>query len=294
MINIDPYSVVNSFESALVPKPNLVDGRDDKDRLSFLVNFASLINFYDKQDTISGSWQPFLLKDPVILVASIAKVPFKQEYNIYVAGINELEHVVQEWPTVFEPIEVPQYQEDLSLALNQLFPIITGVYQKIEYWTQFMKQAPLEYTLKTYTLEQLEKKYGAIFWATLSLQEYLSSQNVIKFLIPVDWDLYSNYDQIIWKQSKDKRPFWEVLGLYYTDDKPDSKTFQEYVDENTVDGKYTKEFLERIYTSLKYAGDETYTFYKKIVDYAWVEYDEIILKEDNYPEGLHHRSAGAW
>lgn len=286
MISIDPNSVVNSFERALVPNPDLVDGRDDKERLSFLANFASLINFYDKQNNISGSWKPFLLKDPVILVASISKSPFKQQYPLYVAGIEELAYVINQGVTPIMPIEVQINQEKLAMAFNQLFPLITRVYQQIEQWTEFMKNAPLNYTLKSYTLEQLEKKYGAIFWATLSLQEYLATQNVIQYIVPVDWDIYASYDQIIWKDSKDKRPFWEVLGLFPMDGKDGFKIFQEYVDAHIVDGKYDREFLNEIWVSLKYAGDQTYTFYKSMVDYAVIEYDEIIKKEDNYPDTL--------
>lgn len=286
MINIDPNSVVNSFERALVPGTNLVDGRDDKDRLSFLVDFASLINFYDKQNELSGSWQPFLLKDPVILVASISKTPFKQQYPLYVAGIEELAFVINQGLTRVMPIEIPINQEKLAMAFNQLFPLITGVYQQVEQWTEFMKRAPLDYTLKSYTLEQLEKKYGAIFWATLSLQEYLETQNLIPFIVPVDWDTYASYDKIIWKESKDRRPFWEVLGLFPMDGKDGFEIFQEYVDAHIVDGKYDREFLDEVCLSLKYAGDQTYTFYKSIVDYAEVEYEEIIKEKDNYPDTL--------
>ena len=62
---IDQNSAMISLEEALTPNPYLIDNRTEKDRLNFLVDFASLINFYDRSNTINGNWMPFLLKDPV-------------------------------------------------------------------------------------------------------------------------------------------------------------------------------------------------------------------------------------
>jgi hypothetical protein len=43
---IDQNSALVAQETALIPGASLIDGRTEIDRLSFLTEFASVINFY--------------------------------------------------------------------------------------------------------------------------------------------------------------------------------------------------------------------------------------------------------
>jgi hypothetical protein len=134
MTIINQNSVIQSYEAALIPSSDMVDARNEKDRLSFMVDFASLINFYDENNKVNDSWQPFLLKDPVILTASIAKTSFKKLHSLYVNAYSDLQAVINR-----DPIN----QIDLALSLNQLFDQIIGLYKQVEYWSKYMQQSTL-------------------------------------------------------------------------------------------------------------------------------------------------------
>lgn len=58
---------------ALIPGKELVDSRKESDYLNYLIGLSSVINFYDQENRLNGSWQPFLLKDPVFLLIAITK-----------------------------------------------------------------------------------------------------------------------------------------------------------------------------------------------------------------------------
>ncbi|MEJ0103893.1 MAG: hypothetical protein WDO19_15620 [Bacteroidota bacterium] len=70
---LNQHTIISSLQKALVPAPRMIDGRTERDRLWFLSAFAGLINFYNTDNNREGSWRPFLLKDPVFLLAFISK-----------------------------------------------------------------------------------------------------------------------------------------------------------------------------------------------------------------------------
>ena len=52
---IDQNSIQQSRLSALVPGLKLIDSREEVDRLRFLTEYASLINFFDEENKINGN-----------------------------------------------------------------------------------------------------------------------------------------------------------------------------------------------------------------------------------------------
>lgn len=206
MNQFDQHTAMISLEQALVPSAGLVDSRTEADNLRFLVDISSLFNFYDRTNTINGNWSPFLLKDPVFLVASIAKTSFQKAYSLFINTCLQLEIALQtDMNTAF-----------ISNAFNQLFDQLTYVFQTIERWTYYMQQSSLEYNLKTYIIQQVKEKQSALLWALLALKSDLNINQIIPNIKPVDTFIYENYDEKIWKESKGKEPYWELLHLKFS------------------------------------------------------------------------------
>lgn len=84
----------SSYESQAIylePNQNLIDGRTELDHLHFMARFASVLNFYNQANKLDGNWQPFLLKDPAILMAFISKTdlnPFKNNFEAASKGLD--------------------------------------------------------------------------------------------------------------------------------------------------------------------------------------------------------------
>ena len=205
MSQFNQHTAMAALENALVPNPRLIDSRTEADNLRLLADFASLFNFYDRTNTINGNWSPFLLKDPVFLVASIAKTSFQKAYSLFINTCLQLE----------KNLEIDLNTPFISNGFNQLFDQLTFVFQTIERWTYYMQQSSLEYNLKTYVIQQVKEKQSAILWALLTLRSDLNINQIVPKIKPVNTYLYEDYDEKIWKESKGKTPYWELLNLKF-------------------------------------------------------------------------------
>ncbi len=257
MNSIDQNSAMMSLEHALVATPTLIDNRTEKDRLSFLVDFAALINFYDRDNNINGDWTPFLLKDPVFLIASIAKIPFNRIQSLYLRTCLELK----------EALTKNKSSDYISNSFNQLFDQLTKIFRQIERWTYYMLKSNYVYDLKSYVINEVTETYSALLWALLSLREQLYLTGLIPNIQPVDTYLYASYDQKTWRDSKGKTPFWELLDL-------------QYPLENT------KSTPDDFYVSITNVGNELFSFFKGIIGYAHTEFETIKKQKDQFPDTL--------
>ncbi|MEP0264343.1 hypothetical protein [Dokdonia sp.] len=253
---IDQNSAIVSLNKALVPSPYLIESRSESDRLSFLTNFASLINFYDNKNKINGNWSPFLLKDPVFLMASISKTPFQKIHTMYVKSCIR---VRRKYPpsdtkdTTFTTLEI----------INILFDQLIEVFHIIERWTYFLYKSDEVYVLKNYVITEIKKVYGELLWAILSLRAYLSQ--IHKQIDDVNWYSFESFDKKIWKETNDTRPFWDVLGL------------NPLLNENTV---------YDYYIAVKSAGDMLFSFFNSIIEYSNVEYKNVKKIKGKFPDTL--------
>src|SRR4051812_35290859 len=125
MIEIDQHTAINSLNKALVPGDHLIDGRSEEDMLDFLSGFAALINFYDNNNHINGNWEPFLLKDPAFIVASVAKTRYATLYDLYHKTCLYIEQLLKK--DTAERMQLPS-------ALNTLFDQVTSFFFIMEYW----------------------------------------------------------------------------------------------------------------------------------------------------------------
>lgn len=72
-----PAAPLTPLLSCLDPGTAPVDGKSARDRLAFVARLARLVRFYTVHNQVEGTWEPFMLKDAAILLASIAATDYR-------------------------------------------------------------------------------------------------------------------------------------------------------------------------------------------------------------------------
>lgn len=256
---IDQYKITESWEQSLVPAPELIDSRTEQDRLTFLCRYASLINYYDSNNQLKGNWSPFLIKDPVFLLASIGKTRFTENHSRYLNTCAALERLLQQNPAEPPNDAIPQ-------AFNLLFGELTDIFMHIKQWIYFMQMTNDEYDLKTYIVYQTKTNYSSYYWALTALQQALYMSPLIPGIKPVDHNkfyFFDAYEEIIWKENKGNNPYWKVLGL------------KNPIKDNTQ---------WEIYRAIKNAGDKLLVFFHTLIKNAGTEFEKLKNQKSRYPD----------
>ena len=208
MIIKDRYQTMAAIDSNLNQYGNLIDSRSMSDRIQFLIKFAQLINFYDKTNTQNGNWLPFLVKSPAFLGIHIAETDYDAVDKIYQKACE----------SVNASLNFAGDEAKLSMVLNLFFNRIENIFIRLNGWTDPMvKDSQQSYTLKTYTLDNIKRRYSMILWAILNLRTYLSG-NGFPEIRKADYTVFDAFNDVIWKTNKNKLPFWEVLGFEKPED----------------------------------------------------------------------------
>ncbi|MEM6719510.1 MAG: hypothetical protein AAF611_09360 [Bacteroidota bacterium] len=291
MSQFDQHTAMISLEEALVPSAGLVDSRTEIDNLRLLVDFASLFNFYDRTNTINGNWSPFLLKDPVFLVASIAKTSFQKAYSLFINTCLQLKKILKKKDSDQQQnVENnSSYLETfISNGFNQLFDQLSTVFQTIERWSHYMYESTSMYNLKTYIINSIKDTYGLILWSLLDLRQDLYSYGqkkdttiAIPEIQPVDTYVYENYDKKVWDVHKNELPYWTVLGLptYPCDGSSDTNSDEQCFDISSLS-------QDELYDSLYATGKKVFSFYSKCISYADTEMKTLEETPGNFPDTI--------
>jgi hypothetical protein len=244
-------TITASLNNALLPSPHLVDGRTERDWLGFIADFASLINFYDASNQLNGNWSPFLLKDPIILLASISKTNVSKQHSLYLKTCMQLELETAGVKTAHQ--------------FNSLFNQLLRLFLKIERWLYFMQKSDQEYGLKKYMCYQVENVFSPILWALLALRQQFFINKIIIEADAFEGSVFENADYKTWRLNKNKNPYWEILGL--------NKSFIA----NT-----TADFLN----ALKRVGDKLFVFFKTITHHAKESFEKLKSKIGKFPDTI--------
>ena len=255
MNTLNQNTILTSLETALVPPSNLIDGRTESDWLSFIADFASLINFYDANNQINGNWTPFLLKDPIIIVASISKTNVTKQHSIFLNSCLHIETLSKE----------DENNTKISQLINSLFDQIFELFLKLEYWIRFLLKSNQEFSLKMYILYQVEHIYSAQLWALLSLRSQLILNKIIAKVESVDFSVFQNANAAIWLLNKDKKPYWEILGLEAT---------------------FFKNKITDFINALKKTGNQLFTFVISITQYAKAAFEKLKETRSPFPDTI--------
>lgn len=278
MTEISQYNAIRSAEQALLPAPGLIDGRTEIDRLSFLADFASLINFYNYNNTIEGNWSPFLLKDPVMLVASIAKTRYDAYYSLYQNTCINLQRLLA---LRDQSTTVIYTAKDLAAPVNQLFDQLNEIFKIIESWTYFMQLYAGSYDLKNYVLQQVRTTFSPVFLSLFYMREYLFLSKVIAG-INAPHKMIFQATNSVWLEVKDNRPFWQVLD----DTGSDTNPLQKEPGETTQPPGPVKpkDHLQLCFDILKRTGKIVFDFLNTIIVNSREEYERIRFEKNKYPD----------
>ena len=243
-------------QSMLSPDYVELDGRSVRDRLDFAARFMSKINFYDKNNVKSGSWNPFFLKDPVILLATISKTDYEPIYGAYQRTFEAIQKASQSDETRINPL------------INQLFQICSSLFKKLNEWVSYMSRDTTDYELKDYILLKIKEGVSADLWGLLRLQDQLAASKVKsqKYLdiIPVRREEFDHFDDV-WTENVRQKSYLSVLGL------------KEDVDVLSLD---TTTLIEAIGN----VGNRLFGFFVKVVKEASAGFEAQLEKPNQYPD----------
>lgn len=263
----DQHSTLVSLSEALVPGEQLLDGRGEKDLLNFLCEYATLINFYDSNNNIRGHWAPFLLKDPVFLLAHISKTNYAAFHSLYADACVKVQQ------SLAQQVD----NKDLAHSFNSLFDQLTGIFMQVKRWVYYMQRNNAEYDLKKYVISQVKNNFSQYFWAVISLRQNLFLSSAIAGISPVDttrFYFFDESDEKLWKENKNKTPYWKVLNLPGQVKKSDDNTG----------------LPAAVFYALKKTGDELFRFFHTIIQHAEPAYEAMKQVRSNFPDTLLLRS----
>lgn len=274
---IHPHTALLSQRNALLPPDNLIDGRTHQDHLNFMAGFAGLINFYDKKNVLNGNWAPFLLKDPVILLAVISATNFENRHRLFVKTLQKISSIfsVVKKQKETQSKAPSSYRADLVIAVTGLFDQLMSIFLDLNTWAIYLDRSQNEFELKTYIFDQLKSQTGASCYALIALRHALVSEKNFKDLAPYLPSTIKKLDVKYWTSTTSQQPFWKVLDF--------DKELQ-----NNLDEDYNKTIktltLEEAVPAIESAGDSVFVKLKKIIEAARKEYDFESVKKSKYPD----------
>ncbi len=253
MTAIDLNKVIQSQVESIVPGPHMIDGRTEADRLTFLANFASLINFYDRNNIIYDNWKPLLLKDPAFLTAYISKSALP----------NGFKHYERAMKLLYNGIVNHKTSEDIEKRLNYVLDHFTDLFMTLEEWSYYMYIYNKEYTLKKYTLHSIKHGISQYLWAFFELRNHISQSKPWKNINGVSTYELETFSNELWSKHKAKEPFWVVFGMHISKDETP---------------------LMRQWKALSIVGNTLYKFIDQITEYAEGEFEDLQKKKDGFPD----------
>lgn len=192
----------NRALGALDPSTIQVDERTVLDHLNFAASYGGLINFYDKHNQKNGSWRPFFLKDPVILLSAISKTDYASKHLLFLLLSKKLETL--DWTVGYlenlaPTPETPQHNR----LLEQLFTLIQSLFIDINDWLVQMENNQQSYQLKDFIYKNVGEKLSPLLWQFLALKR-IASQICPEIATP-DYPLFTDFHPL-WRSTVNNAP----------------------------------------------------------------------------------------
>ena len=197
------------FEKALFPSNIKADGKNFQDRLHFLGQFSAFLNFYDTQNKKRGSWQPILMKDPLILLANIAQTDVKGREAIFIQSVNSLKILVAK----------KQKEASIGPRIQLLFQQLTELFIMLERWAFYMDKFNHDYPLATYLLQEIKNKQAENLQALFAFQNALNKAQLFNGVEAVKSEVTQVFQTELWTENAAKKAFWKVLNIPINEEK---------------------------------------------------------------------------
>lgn len=150
---------------ALAPQSIQVNERSLRDYLNLAAQIADFFYFYDQTNQKNGTWAPFFLKDPLILLACISKLNYQEVYSTYL-------QVTRQWESP-SLSNAAHFSSKLHLV-NQLMDLLYELFKAIQKWGKDMLQSEQSYELKEFVFKQTKTLHRVNWWNLRLLQKHLA------------------------------------------------------------------------------------------------------------------------
>lgn len=224
-------------KEALRPEAVLVDERDVSDRLAFVGQLAQVINYYDSNNKVAGSWLPFVLKEPAILLAVIARTPV-QEFTLQFSSVQA---VLKPWllaresagaaadagtennngapdsgsaatqisagrgqinsrQNITQSLAAKDIPEQILYGLQQLLNILRNLFVQFNHWHGAMQLSLRDYDLRRFLQMSITHTLADLLGDSIRVHFQLHQAVPRFFACPTSED-YAEFD-----------PLWQVQG----------------------------------------------------------------------------------
>jgi hypothetical protein len=270
MYQLSQQNIILSQQSALVPGADMIDARTERDRLWFLSSFAGLINYYNAEDKHQGNWAPFLLKDPVFLLAGMAKTNYNSFYQLYTGACLNIQQQLNKPIVLQSPPsgETTLYTPELVGLLVQLLDELETVLAHIGAWTYYMQLNDEEYPLKSYVINLVKSTFSPTFRAFRALRKQLLDMlPAVLRRDPAGDPGYTYLFTHLWENNKGSSAWWTILDM---DDRPDFK-------KNSPSPAY-------LFDKIRDKADELFDFFKTVIAESGAAFDNMAARKSRYPD----------
>lgn len=249
------HSAQHSLAVHLNQPGRLVDDRSNKDYIQFINEFSRLINFYDKSNTLNGSWRPFVLKDPYFLSVLIEHANAVEKSTQFTKSCTALQALISS-------SEINHYPQ----GFNHLFHSIFQVFNEVNEWIELMQLSSIQFALKTHILESVQTIIAPLFWAFIELQKELAKPKSCLANIQLRTPVFlEKFKDSCWNLNKEKDYFYRILGQ-------DSLLFIEDP--------------QQILTVLIENGNYIFSYFTQFQALAVESVQTLSLEKSNFPDTL--------
>jgi hypothetical protein len=270
MTVFDPNIALASVLRNLIPGKELIDGRTQKDDIVFIAQLSGLINFYEENNTKKDTWLPFVLKDPVFLLAIISRYPYSKHHETYLNERNTLDQLLDGDTWTEEMQHITERHLAITLAL------LLSIFETLAAWVVFMLMPDHHYDLRNYTIRQIEDQFGTTVWSLIALVNAASEVMKLTDLPAVPTRFASEFPSYPWLQKPG--------AIIDIDLHPDRLTMLLKAEKGNWQSN--PENYRRLYRPLCKIGDPLFAFLKKVTDHADIEYRSEIAKKTPFPDTL--------
>ncbi|MFY8093850.1 MAG: hypothetical protein ACOVN0_10275 [Niveispirillum sp.] len=149
--------------ASLDPATAPLDGKSARDRLAFVARFARLVRFYTINNDEQGTWQPFMLKDAAILLATIAATDYS-DLNAHYQALN-----------------APPHGSDhpRPAQIQAILRLLRHMVSTLAHWLSWLEWQPDDFPLRSFLAREVQQTLAPGLAKVRTLHDALAQQDWI-------------------------------------------------------------------------------------------------------------------